>query len=342
MLRATPSAETASLATVLPVSQAHRYPHPKEQMKGARLNDIPPGATGRQPGELLGRFLRDRRTRITRDDAGHPGRRGGRSGTITQEDLARLTGYSVRTISALEQGTDHKPTRELLDAITSALRLGGDERRMLWHLAVGTPPPERDYTTDTHPALARLVDEVSPHPAYVCDAVWNIQYHNAGFAQWFFDASALPVDERNFAVWLVGGHARKHLFVDWESEVQDFIARIRGVQVRLPDDPRLTTMIETMRARSLRFGRLWDDSTTVASYQPARVVELRPPGHTDPKQAQDENYHMPVTMTVLSPITPGDDRRFAVFFLPDEYSEPAAVPSPQACTACARDQAEQP
>jgi hypothetical protein len=46
-------------------------------------------------GDLLARFLRERRARITLAEAGLPARRGSRTGTLTQEDLAHLTGYAA-------------------------------------------------------------------------------------------------------------------------------------------------------------------------------------------------------------------------------------------------------
>lgn len=81
--------------------------------------------------DLLGRFLRERRARITLEQAGLPARRTRRTSTLPQEDLARITGYSIRTISALEQSADHLPTQELLEAIASALLLTSDDRRLL-------------------------------------------------------------------------------------------------------------------------------------------------------------------------------------------------------------------
>jgi transcriptional regulator with XRE-family HTH domain len=286
----------------------------------------------------LGRFLRDRRARITRVSAGLITNRSGRSSTLTQEDLARLTGYSLRTISALEQGTAHRPTPELLDAITDALRLPSEDRRALWRLATGAAAPEVvDFTHRPNPALTKLINQMSPYPAYLCDSAWNVQAHNQEFAEWFFDAEAMPPEERNVALWLVSPHARRHVIVNWPEVLANMVDRLRGLQAHMPGDQRITDVIGKLRQRSEHFAYLWENSTTVADYPPALQLRARPPGHTDPRQNADEQYQLPLTIPVLTPITPGDDRRVVVFFTPDSYQHTPGVRSVAACAACARD-----
>src|SRR6266545_943949 len=102
---------------------------------------------------LLRQFMVDRRQRAHRTDLGLPPRLGNR-------------------------GEIANPGPGLLDAIAGALRMTGEERTFLWHLAAGTPPP----TTAPHNVasgvddqpLCRLIDGVYPHPAFLMDSGFRL------------------------------------------------------------------------------------------------------------------------------------------------------------------------
>lgn len=286
--------------------------------------------------DLLGRFLRDRRARITVEAAGLPPRRSSRSATLTQEDLAQLTGYSIRTISALEQGAEHRPTRDLLDAITIALQLSGDERRTLWQLATGTPPPEEAVTgTDAEPVLSRIADLLDPFPSYVCDAAYNVQAHNRAFIAWVWDFMAEPVQRRNLARWLFCHPHARHLLPNWDADMYAFTARMRQVYAQLPGDSRFAALIADLEAHSLEFPQMWHTDSAIMPYPTSLVIEFRPPGHTDPQQPDDHRHHIPLTMSTLTPMTAGDKRRFTVFLIPGGYAAPTP-PIAMECPACRR------
>jgi transcriptional regulator with XRE-family HTH domain len=298
------------------------------------MTDASRTTAGRPGDEMLGKFLRECRGRITVADSGLPTRRQGRSATLTQEDLARLTGYSIRTISALEQGTNHRPSRDLLDAITAALSLTGDERRTLWQLAVGMPPPEAGYASAPDSSLATMVALMGRHPTYVSDAVYNIECHNEAFANWVSDFSAKPVGQRNLARWLFLSDHSRHLVVRWDREAPALVARIRAVRTRLPRDPALGELIEELCDLSPEFLGLWSGAADIAGYPTALTLTFRMPGHTDPQQPDDEAYHVPLTMCTLTPMTPDDHHRFVALLLPDAYTAPVLVNSERTCAAC--------
>jgi transcriptional regulator with XRE-family HTH domain len=201
-----------------------------------------PNGAGRS--DRLGAFLRDRRGKVSLEQAGLPGRRGGRAATLTQEDLARLTGYSIRTISGLEQGTDHRPTPDLLEAIAAALRLSTAERHTLWYLATKAPPPEESYLSGLDPGMARLVRLVDPQPAMVYDLFWDIQTYNGAMAAWACDWSKRSPEQRNFARWLLLDPHARHVHVDWEQHLAPaFVGRMRMLAAQMPQHPTLTGLI---------------------------------------------------------------------------------------------------
>ncbi|MFI6705541.1 helix-turn-helix domain-containing protein [Nonomuraea sp. NPDC050478] len=276
--------------------------------------------------ELLGQFLRERRARITLSQVGLPPRRSRRRDSLTQEDLAYLTGYSIRTISALEQGAEHRPTSELLEAIASALQLGQDERSILWYLANGTPPPEPDGAVEPDPALHRLVSALEPHPAYVTDGLWNVQSQNSAFARWICDFTAMPEGERTILHWFFLHEHSKHVMVEWEREATALMSLVRGRAMRSRRGHELMAVVDDLRERSPDAERLWAGGTELLVQGPSRPMLFREPGHTGA-----DDRHVQLTITTLAPVRAGEGHRILAFLLPEGYSAP---PANGGCPAC--------
>jgi len=291
----------------------------------------------RDPGrrtELLGSMLRWRRAQLTRADVGLPPRLGARGG-LTQDDLAELTGYTVRMVGQLEHGRLRSPSAHLLDSVARGLRLGAEERRTLWLLAAGTMPPSSRFESRTDSGLARLVDALYPNPAYVTDAIWDVQAYNAGVAEWFVDFNAVPPNERNIAKWIFCHPHARHVFVNWADDfARLFISRMRAVVAHLPDNEDLNRLIDELRRRSEFFDSAWAAAADVYVDPPTETRVFRRPGHTDPRQADDAEHHVHIEMVILGPMRPDDERRLVAFLLPDSEPHHTHLLSEQECTAC--------
>jgi transcriptional regulator with XRE-family HTH domain len=270
---------------------------------GAALNDT---------RALLGQFLRERRARVSPGRAGLPARRSRRGNGITQEDLAYITGYSIRTISALEQGAEHRPTPELLEAIATALELSQDERSILWYLASGSPPPEPDGTAEPDPALHRMVQALEPHPAYVTDPLWNVQSQNAAFARWICDLAARPPGERTILHWFFLDERSKHVMVEWEREATALMSLVRGRALRSPRGAELMAVVDDLRRRSPDAERVWADCTELLVQGPSRPMLFRHP--------DDAARHVELTITTLAPVRAGEGHRLLAFLLPEDLA----------------------
>ncbi|MFG1948120.1 helix-turn-helix domain-containing protein [Nonomuraea sp. NPDC048826] len=316
--------------TGFPARRYRRYRYRQRRC----LLDPARGIALNESRELLGQFLRERRARITLGQAGLPPRRSRRGPTLTQEDVAYLTGYSIRTISALEQGADHRPTPELLEAIASALQLSQDERSILWYLANGTPPPEPDGAAGPDPALHRLVRALEPHPAYVTDGLWNVQSQNSAFARWICDFTAMPGGERTILHWFFLHEHSRHVMVDWEREAAALLSLVRGRAMRSPRGPELLAVVDDLRDRSPDAERLWAGGTDLLVQGPSRPMLFREPGFTDPGRPDEADHHVRLTITTLAPVRAGDNHRVLAFLLPDDYRGGAA-PAGE-CDACLR------
>ena len=284
---------------------------------------------------LLRRFMVDRRRFARREELGLPPRPGDRGG-ISQEDLAYLINYGAARVGEFERGEVANPGPQLLDAIAAALRLTGEERSFLWHLAAGTSPPvlaggDRGACGDDA-ALRRLIDGVYPHPALLMDTGFRLQAYNGGVAEWLFDPTQHPECDECVPLWMFGDAHARHVFVDWrESVTPIMIARIRSLHARLPADAALTGLIEALCERSGWARHLWHNDTSVARWPTTGV--MRAPGHTDPGQAADRRHQVTVTTLFLHLAAAGDQRLLVIFQLPPGH-HPPRVRSEQGCAAC--------
>src|SRR5205823_1869479 len=87
----------------------------------------------------LAEFLRTRRDRVQPHDVGLAAGPRRRTPGLRREEVARLAGISVDYYIRIEQARGPHPSRQVLDALARALRLSGEERAHLFHLAGEEP-----------------------------------------------------------------------------------------------------------------------------------------------------------------------------------------------------------
>lgn len=207
----------------------------------------------------LGEFLKSRRARLRPEDVGVPSygsRR--RVPGLRREELAQLAGVSVAYYIRLEQGTAEGVSTEVLDAISRALRLDGDEHVHLHRLA---HPPRREPATDPprlRAPLRHLLDSITHAPAYVVGHYTNVVAWNRLTAAVFVDLANVPADERTWSHQIhLNGDYRARLGDNWPAVARRNAAYLRFRSGQDPDDPRLRTLIDCLRDRSPEFRRMW-------------------------------------------------------------------------------------
>src|SRR3954466_14818793 len=90
----------------------------------------------------LGRYLRDRRTRLDPIAFGFPGGRR-RTPGLRREEVAQRANISSTWYTWLEQGRGGAPSADVLDRISGALMLTDVEREHLFLLGLGRTPEVR-------------------------------------------------------------------------------------------------------------------------------------------------------------------------------------------------------
>ncbi len=203
----------------------------------------------------LGDLLRSRRERLQPVDVGLPTGTRRRTRGLRREEVALLAAISPTYYAFLEQGRDVRPSRQVLDALAAALRLGPAERAHLHELVHGVPPPEAAEALA--PAVAALVDRLDPSPTYVTGRRFDVLAANRAARALWTDWPALELEERNMLWFMFTDPAARTTFVEWEREATALLARYRSAADRHPDDRSFRELTERLHAASAEVRAWW-------------------------------------------------------------------------------------
>lgn len=204
----------------------------------------------------LGDLLRSRRERLSPADVGLPPGTRRRTRGLRREEVAALAAISPTYYAFLEQGRELNPSRQVLDALASALRLTPAERAHLHELAHPASPPAPSAET-LAPGVAELVDRLDPAPAYVTGRRWDVLAANRAACLLWTDWWALPPADRNMVWWMLTAPRARDVFVHWEREAVAQLARFRTAAARHPGDPAYAELIDRLRAASPEMRDWW-------------------------------------------------------------------------------------
>jgi transcriptional regulator with XRE-family HTH domain len=178
---------------------------------------------------------------------------------LRRQEVAQLAGMSVDYYIRLEQGRGPRPSRQMLSAVARALRLSGEERAYLYHLAGETPGPPPGPPRDVRPGVSHLLERLDDTPALVCDAKFDVLAWNPMAAALITDFSALPPEERN-VIWrffAVPGVRERHDPDGARRFARESVADLRATAARYPRNAGVRRLVDRLLAASEEFRRLW-------------------------------------------------------------------------------------
>jgi transcriptional regulator with XRE-family HTH domain len=223
----------------------------------------PPGARlagSRSPASRseLADLLRTRRHRLTPADMGLPAGSRRRTAGLRREEVAQLAGVSTTYYTFLEQGRDVRPSRQVVTALAGALRLSSAERAHLFQLAGITLAADEQAQAETvAPVVGAMVDRLDPFPAYLKGRRWDVLAANRAARALFADWAARAPGDRNKVWWMFTDPAARKVYVNWEQEAADLLARFRAAAARRLDDPDFTDLIERLHQASPEVRDWW-------------------------------------------------------------------------------------
>jgi transcriptional regulator with XRE-family HTH domain len=212
----------------------------------------------------LGAFLRTRRDRIRPADVGLPHGPRRRVPGLRREEVAQLAGLSADYYTELERGGGRhgvQPSAQTLAALARALRLNGDERDHLFHLAE-RPIPRSTHGPSAHvePALLGLLDRLSNTPARVITDLHETLVENDLARNLLGGSPAHRGPTASFVYrWFTDPRTREiHPPEDHPHHSRVFVTDLRAAAARRGRDAEVAKMIAVLRRRSQEFSTLWD------------------------------------------------------------------------------------
>ena len=222
-------------------------------------------------------FLKGCRARLTPTQVGLPDTNRRRTPGLRREDVAALAGVSVTWYTWLEQGRDIQVSADVLERISTTLRMTPDEREYLFALVQRRPaPPTATRTESVSPALVRMIDALAV-PAIILTSRWDVIAWNRIVLKVIRDYSALAPDHRNLLrILLVEDEAYQRDPVLYEATARRLLAKFRVDYSQAHGDPAFEDLIADLTASCPIFTRLWGLAEVVGRHD---AVVTHPRGH---------------------------------------------------------------
>ncbi|VIO76256.1 hypothetical protein CI1B_63170 [Bradyrhizobium ivorense] len=209
---------------------------------------------------LLGAYLKDRRSKLDPAAFGFPAERR-RTPGLRREEVAQRANISPTWYTWLEQGRGGAPSADVLDRIARALMLTSIEREHLFLLGLGRPPEVRYQRSEgVTPRLQRVLDALSPSPAVIRTATWDIVAWNRAATVMLTDYGALPPTERNILRFIFLDPRVRAAQHDWQSVARFVVGAFRADAARAGAAAVVQPFVDKLCRLSPEFAALWRDN----------------------------------------------------------------------------------
>lgn len=222
--------------------------------------------------QALADYLRAMRGRATPVNGTRTNRRRVRG--LRREEVAVEAGISVTWYTWLEQGRPVRVSARTLRAVARALRLAPAERAHLLRLAsaaLGSPHRAR-LTRDPTVGLRAMVTNLSPHPAYAVNGVWEVLCRNRLADAVFGDFDREPGCTDNVLRRLLLDPEWRERFANWEEVAESAIAQFRAATGDFVGRSTWRQFVASLSADSPWFAERWLAQRVAQPVSYAKVV----------------------------------------------------------------------
>jgi transcriptional regulator with XRE-family HTH domain len=225
---------------------------------------------------LLGTYLRDRRTKLDPAALGFPAERRRTLG-LRREEVAQRANISPTWYTWLEQGRGGAPSADVLDRIARALMLTDVEREHLFLLGLGRPPEVRYQKNEgVTPRLQRILDVLDPSPAVIRTATWDVVAWNRGATVMLMDYGSLPPEQRNILRFIFLDPRARAAQYDWESVARFVLGAFRVDTARAGAAAEVEPLVDELCRLSPEFKAMWRDNDVRGAHGEAVKHILHP------------------------------------------------------------------
>jgi transcriptional regulator with XRE-family HTH domain len=208
---------------------------------------------------LLGTYLKDRRTKLDPAAFGFPSARR-RTAGLRREEVAQRANISPTWYTWLEQGRGGAPSADVLDRIARALMLTDVEREHLFLLGLGRPPEVHYQRSEgVTPRLQRVLDALEPSPALIRTATWDVVAWNRAAPVLHPDYGSLPPEQRNILRFIFLDPRARAAQYDWKSVARFVVGAFRVDAARAGAAAAVEPLVDELSRLSPEFETMWRD-----------------------------------------------------------------------------------
>ncbi|QAY94850.1 transcriptional regulator [Methylovirgula ligni] len=206
---------------------------------------------------LLGTYLKDRRTRLDPAAFGLSGTRR-RTPGLRREEVAQRANISPTWYTWLEQGRGGAASADVLDRIARALMLTDVEREHLFLLGLGRPPEVHYKAAEgVTPRLQRVLDALESSPAFIKTPIWDVVAWNRAAAAVLTDYATLEIEKRNILRLLFCEPYIRARQTDWDNVARFVVAAFRTDVARAGAADYVKSFVEELCRESPEFAAIW-------------------------------------------------------------------------------------
>ncbi|WP_298380599.1 helix-turn-helix transcriptional regulator [uncultured Bradyrhizobium sp.] len=209
---------------------------------------------------LLGAYLKDRRSKLDPAAFGFPTERR-RTAGLRREEVAQRANISPTWYTWLEQGRGGAPSADVLDRIARALMLTDVEREHLFLLGLGRTPEVRYQKNEgVTPRLQRVLDALEPIPAVMRTATWDVVAWNRAATIMLTDYASEPPSRRNVLHYFFLDPNARAAQYDWESVARFVVGAFRVDAARAGAATVVQPFVDELCRQSPEFAAMWRDN----------------------------------------------------------------------------------
>jgi transcriptional regulator with XRE-family HTH domain len=187
--------------------------------------------------------------------------------------VAALAGVSVTWYTWLEQGRDINVSAEVLERISSSLRLSCDERDYLFSLVHGRPAPRLSEPDEQLSETLWRTIQYLPVPALVMTLRWDILAWNRLVTKVFRDYSQIPVSQRNLLRIILSEDKYQSDEQGFAILAKQLLAKFRVDFSQYAGDPAFEELIDELRAVTPGFDEYWRETEIRTAMRGSNVIQ---------------------------------------------------------------------
>jgi transcriptional regulator with XRE-family HTH domain len=212
--------------------------------------------------ESIRNFLISRRELITPESVGLPTTARRKVKGLKREEVALLAGVSIDYYARIERGNLEGVSQEILQAISSALKLSESESQYLINLADSTSYRVKKKIPQAAerkvaPEIQWLLNSMSLSPAWITNSwgdVFASNHLGRALLSPLFDEES---NQGNLARFMFLSPASRNLFPSWELVADESVAAMRFSASQNSKNRAFTDLIGELLARSDGFANRW-------------------------------------------------------------------------------------